>query len=70
MKQTKPRTTVFRVSHHLVSRAFDSYYDMCEEVTKVARREAEMRLEVEIWMLAHAVSQQIFDTVEEIELEP
>lgn len=60
---------VYRVPHPLVSKAFHSYYELCEAVVKAARVEAEMRLEIEIWGLAHAISQQIFDTVEEIELE-
>ena len=70
MKQIKPRTTVYRVTHPLGSKAFDTYYDMCEEATRIARAEATYRLEVEIWMLAHSIAQEIFDTVEEIELEP
>ena len=69
MAQNKEPVTVYRVNHPLVSKTFDSYYEMCEEVVKVSRREAEARLEVEIWMLAYGISKTIFDTVEEITVE-
>ena len=59
------------VRHPIVgSKCFDTYFELCEFVIKEARMEAEARLEKDIWMMAYGIAQTIFDTVEELPIEP